>query len=109
MLLYGTTYFTGRPKEPNLMGMDNVIDQVSFAYRGAKPNQISEAEIKTYIQSVGFLEDVLHFSKTAFLVIEYEKWSYLYASLNTHEVLGWQPELLLEGGPMFGLKRLHPD
>src|SRR6478735_4174449 len=89
--------------------MESAIDRISFAYRGAAPAVISEDEIKTYIQSAGFLEDALHFSKTAFLVVEFEKWSYLYASSNTHEVLGWQPELFLEGGPVFGLKRLHPD
>jgi len=84
------------------------INSIGQSYRTGTAAGISDEEVKQYVHSVEFLEDILRFSKTAFLVIEFKTWSYVYCSNNAQEVIGHSPEELMIGGPKFGLKRLHP-
>ena len=92
------------------MKKTDVIDLILYPYRGAKTTvSVGEEEIKEYVRSFGFLEDSLHFSRTSFVLVEFEKLSYLYVSSNIQEVLGWPQKLFQEGGPVFGLSCLHQD
>jgi DNA-binding CsgD family transcriptional regulator len=87
----------------------SAISSISFTYRTGAENIISESEVENYVRSLDFFEHTLRFSQTAFLIIEYNTWSYLYCSSNTKDVLGYSPELLLERGPAFGLDTYHDE
>src|SRR6478609_590795 len=86
-----------------------VINEIMSPYRVETSAGITDEVIKDYVRSFGFMEDVLHFSKTAFVIVEYENLSYIHVSSNTMEVLGWPTKKFKDGGPVLGLSCLHPD
>jgi DNA-binding CsgD family transcriptional regulator len=88
---------------------EHIIRAIASAYGPGKSERISKEDITEYIRSVDFLEDILSFSRTAFIVVEFNPWSYLYCSANVLEVLGHTPEQFMAGGPVFGLRRIHRD
>ncbi len=75
-----------------------LINNIQFAYRNNDFPVVTPEELMRYITSVHFLENVLSFSKTAVLIIEYKTWSYVYASANTKKVIGYDAEEFLKGG-----------
>jgi DNA-binding CsgD family transcriptional regulator/PAS domain-containing protein len=89
---------------------DEIIKTIARAYQRPYADQlISQKEILDYIKSVHFLEDILQFSRTAFLVVECKRWEYLYCSGNAKDVMGWEADEFMQGGPQFGLTRLVPE
>src|SRR5947207_2723473 len=65
---------------------EHIIQAIASAYGPGKSERISKEEINEYVKSIDFLEDILSFSRTAFIVVEFNPWSYLYCSNNTLEV-----------------------
>jgi DNA-binding CsgD family transcriptional regulator/PAS domain-containing protein len=90
----------------NMLSKDDIISTIATAYRKPYHGNIIREDIIRYIHSAEFLADILHFSRTAFLVIDCKRWQYLYCSANAMEVMGWEAEELMRGGPVFGLTRL---
>lgn len=89
---------------------DDIIKAIGLAYQKPYSNEgMCEQEVQQYIRSIDFLEDVLQFTRTAFLVIDCKRWDYVYCSSNANEVLGWEPDDFMKGGPVFGLTRLVPE
>lgn len=89
---------------------DDIIKAIGLAYQKPYSSEgISEQEAQQYITSIDFLEDILQFTRTAFLVLECKRWDYLYCSSNANEILGWEPAEFMKGGPVFGLTRLVPE
>lgn len=89
---------------------DQIIRTIELAYHKPYADHfISKEEIQNYIRSFHFLQDILHFTSTAFFVIDCKAWQYLYCSTNVQEVLGGDAEEFIQGGPVFGLTRLVPE
>ena len=86
----------------------NSILNVIGLYRNESKHVISSEEVSQYVHSVQLLEDILKFSKTCFFIVEYSNLGYLYCSPNVEEVLGYESEDYLKGGPMFTLSKM-PD
>lgn len=91
-----------------MLPKDDII-KIANAYQKSGHSNIAEEEIRKYVQSAEFLEDILHFSRTAYIIIDCKQWKYLYCSANAAEVLGWETEEFMKGGPVFGLTRLVPE
>lgn len=92
-----------------MLSRNDIINTIANAYQRPGPSNIAEDEVRNYIQSAVFLEDILHFSRTAYLIVDCKRWEYLYCSANAAEVLGWKTEEFMKGGPVFGLTRLVPE
>lgn len=70
---------------------------------------ISQEELRNYIDSVSFFHDVLHFSRTVILIVEYQTMNYLFCSSNSREIMGLSPEEVMQKGPPFVLSMGHPQ
>jgi len=92
-----------------MLSKTDIINTIANAYRTPGTSIIAEDDIRKYIQSAVFMEDVLHFSRTAYLIVDCKGWQYLYCSANAAEILGWDIRDFMNGGPVFGLTRLVPE
>ena len=84
-----------------------LINNIALTYKNESSSLLTPSEIKQYIQSAAFFEDVLTFHKTAIFIIEYRTWSYLYCSSNISDIAGYSSSDALKYGPAFTLSHVH--
>jgi DNA-binding CsgD family transcriptional regulator len=86
-----------------------LINNIALTYKNEDLALLSKEEIKKYIRSAVFFEELLQFNKTGIFVIEYRTWSYLFCSSNLKEITGYDAADALKYGPTFTLSHVHTD
>ena len=84
-----------------------LINNIALTYKNEDSPLLTPFEIKQYIESAKFFEDVLTFHKTGILIIEYRSWFYLYGSSNIKDIAGYSASDALKYGPKFTLSHVY--